>query len=856
MDLNKPGELRKYVGDAREAVIPEGVKWICDHEFRGLENLEQVTLPSTLEAIGRRAFHDCRNLQRVYIPGSVEWIGDYAFSRCRRLEEVAVAEGVRSIGQGCFQFCFLLKDVVLPESLEVLGSDAFYQCYGLERAVIHGRIESVGCGTFHGCTVLKEVSLPASVKKIDSRAFTECENVAVELPYSLFQTRSALDPTLCKYLPRDVEVLAYVLAFQARKEWLQALTRKSKGCESAVLARTMELLSNEKRIDAKTATRIVEFGLSKWQLLDRGQFQTLHELVMRGNKRKTKAALMLEEDPRVSSYFVSDNVGAGAELNNSAPEVEAIVSRQMLWDDVSLKLRKKLKKGVKLAGSDVVSSPDVLNYIISAYARITPERVHITVEPGNPYVNIEGFGDYRKAYWIGACFCPEADEVAKALDKTALADALGELVAEGLWEDKKLVPEALTAYARYADETHVSKLVTYINKWARGKGWLKKGAVIARGALMLNDTKAAMLYLDTIGALPAYARLRGMDPNVLRDTQLADFGFDEEGRKVYELGDKTVTVSLADDLTLRLVNDVTGKAVRSIPKRGSDPELYESARTDLAAMRKNIKKAISGRRDRLFADFLSGKETKAEDWVASYLGNPVLRSIAQLLVWQQGERTFIVCGKETVDVAGQPVVLDGAGIALAHPMYMEPADVAAWQQYLLKNKLRQPFQQMWEPVVNLNAIEPDRYSYIKIRAYLLRNKEMHGIHVVQVGYYDYDVRFDDCRAVVAYIASERHAVSQDDYCAIRNIAILKHSRKSNHIIGYLDRCALYAGAYMCIEDDDVAALEPLLEQLDLAKTIDLLGIASERGAVKVAARLLDYKEEKFPEAAGVDSLEL
>ena len=61
---------------------------------------------------------------------------------------------------------------------------------------------------------------------------------------------------------------------------------------------------------------------------------------------------------------------------------------------------------------------------------------------------------------------------------------------------------------------------------------------------------------------------------------------------------------------------------------------------------------------------------------------------------------------------------------------------------------------------------------------------------------------------------------------------------------------------MCIDDDDVAALEPLLEQLDLAKTIDLLGLASERGAVKVAARLLDYKEEKFPEAAGVDSLEL
>ena len=79
---------------------------------------------------------------------------------------------------------------------------------------------------------------------------------------------------------------------------------------------------------------------------------------------------------------------------------------------------------------------------------------------------------------------------------------------------------------------------------------------------------------------------------------------------------------------------------------------------------------------------------------------------------------------------------------------------------------------------------------------------------------------------------------------------------SNHIIAYLDRCALYAGAYTYIDDDDVAAFEPLLEQLDLAKTIDLLQLASERGAIKVAARLLDYKEHRFPEAAEVESLEL
>ena len=834
MDYGKLGELRELIGDAENAVIPEGVKWICDQELQYLEKLKSVEFPSSLETIGRKAFHYCPHLSSITVPDSVTWIGDDAFA-----------------------YCHSLVDIECPSSVEHIGDYAFNNCSSLRRVAIAGPIRELARGTFMNCYDLEEVVLPESVRYIGADAFSGCGKVTVTLPDAYLRTTDQLDASLCRCLPDDVDTMAHVLAFQQGKSWANAVGEKAKSKSPEVLERAIALLANEEKVNARVAANLVWFALDQANRLEEEHFQALHRLASKGSKRRTKALSMLEEDSRSAMFFNTCDRDSATDESKKMHPAEALVAQKMVWDKVSLKLKKKLKKGVKFAGSDETSSPDVLNYLISEYARITPGRVHITVEPGNPHVNIEGFGDYRKAYWIGACYCPEADEVARALDQRALSDALGELVGEGLWESRSFVPEALTAYARYADEVHVSKLVTYINKWTRGKVGLRRGAVIARGALMLNDTKAAMLYLDSIGALPAYAKLRGgVDPSVLRDTQLADFGLDEDGHKVYELGDKTVTVSLLDDLTLQLVNDVTGKVVRSIPKRGSDPELYEAARTDLAAMRKNVKKAIAGRTDKLLADFLSGRETKVEEWASVYLGNPVLRSIARLLVWQQGKQTFTIRGKETVDAAGQPVVLDKVGIVLAHPMYMEAADVVAWQQYLLAERLRQPFKQMWEPVVNLNAIKSDRYSYIKIRAYLLRNKDKHGIHVRPDGYYDYDVQFDDCRATVAYINSERHAVSQDDYCVIRNIAIRNHSRMSNHIIAYLDRCALYAGAYTYIDDDDVAAFEPLLEQLDLAKTIDLLQLASERGAIKVAARLLDYKEHRFPEAAEVESLEL
>ena len=52
-------------------------------------------------------------------------------------------------------------------------------------------------------------------------------------------------------------------------------------------------------------------------------------------------------------------------------------------------------------------------------------------------------------------------------------------------------------------------------------------------------------------ALDEYAEPRGADGETLRDTALAEFGLDESGKKVYDLGGNTIIVALAQDLTPR-----------------------------------------------------------------------------------------------------------------------------------------------------------------------------------------------------------------------------------------------------------------------------------------------------------------
>lgn len=824
MDANKPSSLRKYVGKASEAVIPEGTTQIPNGEFRGLSSLEQITFPSTLTQIGWDAFGGCRNLRSVEIPGSVERIGSGAFGSCSGLVRLTVGKGVKSIGEKCFSYCESLKEVILNDGLEYIEKEAFFNCKSL-----------------------KSICLPASIRTIGARAFENLgsADIVPRFPDGFFKTRDRIDPSLGTWLPDDAETLAYILAFQTGKQWAGLLRLNTIGREAEVLEQALELLADKAKLENSVAANLVEFALEHADEIGARRLHALRDLVAKGNKRRTKILDGFEEDPRAAKYFASNLVSSNPVAAASTNPVEVQVAKKMKWDAVSLKLKKMIKNGVRYSDSDEVCSPDVLNYIVSAYARIMPERKDVYAS------------DYRKAYSHQVQFFDDADEIAAALDRKELVVTLDEYIGEDLWDNKKRAPEVLYAYARYADDGHATKLVFYINKWIKWQTGHKKGAVIARGALLLNDTKTAMVYLDSIGALGTYAWLRGVNEAVLRDTRLSEFGFDEEGRKVFDLGGFTVTATLADDLTLRLVNDATGKVIKSIPKRGSDPQLYEATQAELTDMKRNIKKVISGRKDELFKDFLYGRTKKATDWESSFIGNPVLRNVARLLVWQQGDQTFAVRGREIVDAFGKPVALSKTYIVLAHPMQMKPSEIAAWQNYLLSEKLRQPFLQMWEPVVDLNAIGSDRYNGIQIRAYLLRNKDKHGIHLKALGFNsDYQIRLDDCSSEVVYHSMLRHAVSQDDWCDVRSIKVARKSRMANHIIGYLDRCALYAGVYLCIADDDVAALEPLLEQLDLAKTIDLLSQASEKGAVKVAARLLDYKDTEFPEAVGVESLEL
>ena len=372
---------------------------------------------------------------------------------------------------------------------------------------------------------------------------------------------------------------------------------------------------------------------------------------------------------------------------------------------------------------------------------------------------------------------------------------------------------------------------------------------------MLSDIREAMLYLDKTKnprswdwegeiLLTRYAQLRGVDAETLRDTVLAEFGLDGKGEKVYDLGGNTITVTLAQDLTLSIFDGNAGKAVKSIPKKGADPEKYEAAKADFAEMKKNVKKVVKARVDQLFDRFLSGESMDSEAWQKSYLNNPVLRQAANLLVWSQDGQTFTLRNGAAIDSGKQPYAISGRPIQVAHPMEMKSGDVLAWQKYFNNHGIKQPFAQVWEPVVRESAIRPNMYQDAERPLYRFKGKEKHGISFN----YDYslsilNISFADCDLELDCSGLDmHHNLDLNGLVKMGRFTFKKYTRQVNHIVSLLDQWAIIG--WIMRDDTSIVAH---LDSATLAQVMQYLNLAIENGKTNVTAELLNYKNERFPD---------
>lgn len=146
------------------------------------KNVEQLTLPDTLEKMSGGGFHFRKfaKLKELHIPGSIKNF-DCPLPNSSSLEKLYFDEGVEEISANSMvNGCSSLSEIDLPSTLKMIsGTGAFRGATALTSIEFPKDVafDDTIVGVFQDCTSLTSVSLPASVTKIPSYMFDGCTSL-------------------------------------------------------------------------------------------------------------------------------------------------------------------------------------------------------------------------------------------------------------------------------------------------------------------------------------------------------------------------------------------------------------------------------------------------------------------------------------------------------------------------------------------------------------------------------------------------------------------------------------------------------------------------------------------------------
>ena len=122
--------IKKYVGSAATLDVPETIDGqpvteIRDSAFASSKTLVRVSLPDTVEKLGKNVFKSSELLVDVTLPDRLTEMGEGVFDSCSKLARITIPDGVTKIGKKAFNECTDLKTVRLTSDIEIIEEQAF-----------------------------------------------------------------------------------------------------------------------------------------------------------------------------------------------------------------------------------------------------------------------------------------------------------------------------------------------------------------------------------------------------------------------------------------------------------------------------------------------------------------------------------------------------------------------------------------------------------------------------------------------------------------------------------------------------------------------------------------------------------
>ena len=894
--MQETGRLFHGNNTIKRVIIPETVKKISKEAFSSCENLREIVLSRLPEEIYYDAFWGCEDLtltipnremyeqmksswkesfstihiidnpvtslriddgvteiqdsqftklgdlENIEIPSSVTKIGTNAFSGCKKLILTKLPDSISSIGRSAFAYCSSISELELPKNLEEINESAFRKCTGIKKIFIPSSVRTIGPGAFASCDNLTEMYFESLVLSIDKEAFINCPALTLKFPEGALETKEKLPIALCStnFVANDKE-LASIILYQKLKTWKDWILNKKIEKPETVF----EQMMIKYRGDKKAPSDAVEsFVLTH---IDCVKKEDIEELLTLMKERKYKDLQTFEKRPEITDILS----GKKAEQNPAEDLVKHYMSQP--GKEILPEALKYAKKGIPFAKDGKLCSTDIIAFIVSESMR-----------NWDKYKSV--YGPFATEYLQDGSkitFSPEANQLGKELDDEALAALLEGFV------DKPTYRPCLLAWANFATDDSIARVTSTYKTMINGNSKDSTKAGNIREALMINNSRGAMMFFDRIDGLDRYAALHGMSAMAMRDSiMLPAFDFDENGKKCYDIGGNTIAVSISPDLNFRIYDVGANKEIRSFPKKSSNPAKAEECSKNFAAFKKEVLSFAKLRSELLHKMHISGEYVDQDLWHTVYVDHPVIKHLAQLVVWEdEPGKTFMIESGKLIDATEQEIVPQGK-IRVAHVLDMDQADVSTWQNKLAKTGKKQLFEQIWEPIIPWTKEDITSYytkttltgeernamkKALKLRGVEVQSGYMEREFNDREGQYEFSnegtMEFGNCLSVDYVVDPETKEVTFGKATA----HVEPGDREMNAVLLELNKATVSSQVTL---DNDASINMQTLSTFTASQISSLLNLAIEKKAEKCTALFLNYKNEHFPEFAEVNEFSL
>lgn len=164
------GGAFKDCASLSSVTLNSGITYIGATAFEGCVSLESVTFPDSLTEIGKEAFKGCTALDKVYIKDLTKWcqmtLGYNAFDgyslylNGKELTELTIPSSVTAIGSYTFANCKSITSVTIEDGVKAIYRNAFSRCINLKTATVPNSVTSYGYDVFGSCNSMESMTLP------------------------------------------------------------------------------------------------------------------------------------------------------------------------------------------------------------------------------------------------------------------------------------------------------------------------------------------------------------------------------------------------------------------------------------------------------------------------------------------------------------------------------------------------------------------------------------------------------------------------------------------------------------------------------------------------------------------------